>query len=73
MVPNKKFEKEFQKNKRLYSEVAEKRTIELLGLSQKEVTIARAFETTKVVELEKLKEEMWQEQNKKLTWLDLFI
>jgi len=73
MIPSKKFEKDFQKNKRFYLELAEKRTIESLGLSEKETTIARAFETTKVVELEKLKEEMWQEQNKKLTWFDLLL
>lgn len=44
---------EIRKNK-LYNELAERRTIEKLGLSEKEVIYAKAFETTKTMELYKI-------------------
>lgn len=64
----KNFEREFENNKQVYIELAEKRAIEKLGLTEKEVLYAKAFETTKVVELNHLKEEMYDRQNQKITW-----
>lgn len=70
---SKKFEKEFEKNIRFYSELAEKRTIESLGLSEKEVIVAKVFESTKARKLRNIKHEMLKEQNEKLTvWKVLF-
>lgn len=65
--------REFEKNKNIYYELAEKRTIEALGMKPEEVTISKAFETTKAVELEFIKDEIQQKQNEKLTfWSVLF-
>lgn len=63
---NKKTLKYFKTNEKKYNELAEKRTIESLGLTDREVTIAKAFETTKVVELSNIKDEILQLQSKKL-------
>lgn len=64
---NQRIEKEFEMNRKFYSELAEKRTIEMLGLTEKEIITAKAFETTKAVELSNIKNEIQQEQKKKLT------
>lgn len=65
---SKQFEAEFENNKQVYLELAERRTIEILGLNEKQALYAKAFETTKVVELNKLKNEMFEVQNQKMTW-----
>ena len=52
---NKKTLRSFEINEDVYNELAERRTIELLGLTDKEVTYAKAFETTKAVELMNIK------------------
>ncbi|NRG47484.1 hypothetical protein HRF87_22415 [Bacillus sp. CRN 9] len=62
---------DFEKNIRFYSELAEQRTIKILGLNNKEINIAKAFETTKVIELNNLKKEIQKKQKEKLTWWDV--
>ena len=59
-----KKEMEFQ---RLCSELAEKRTIELLGLTPKEVVTAKAFETTKIVEMDTIEKEFSKKKEENLT------
>ncbi|WP_342538504.1 hypothetical protein MKY15_20890 [Sporosarcina sp. FSL K6-1540] len=64
---NKKTLKFFETNEKVYNELAEKRTIEILGLTDKEIVYAKAFETTKTVELSNIKNEILKQQNEKLT------
>ena len=62
-------------NEKVYNELAEKRTIEILGLNDKEVTIAKAYETTKAVELTNIKNQVLNRHYKKigpLTFRSLF-
>ncbi|WP_433958890.1 hypothetical protein [Cytobacillus horneckiae] len=70
---NKKSINDFEKNKRFYSELAEQRTIKILGLNNKEINIAKAFETTKAIELNNLKKEIHKKQKEKLTWRDVLF
>ncbi|MGY3717010.1 hypothetical protein ACWE42_15970 [Sutcliffiella cohnii] len=48
---------DFDPHEQVYNELAERRAIAILGLSKKEAEIARAYETTKVVELDRIKRE----------------
>lgn len=73
---NKKTEKEFENNKQVYIELAERRTIEILGLTEKEVLYAKAFETTKVVELNNLKNKIcntYPKKREQITWQDILF
>ena len=65
---NKKVLKSFEINEDVYNELAERRAIELLGLSDKEVIIAKAYGTTKIVELLNIKNEILKLESKKLTF-----
>lgn len=65
---SKRFKREFENNRQVYEELAEKKTIEILGLTDKEILTAKAFETTKAVELNNLKHKMYKKQNQKMTW-----
>ena len=55
---NKKTLEIFEADEKVYNGLAEKRTIEILGLTDKEVVYAKAFETTKAVELSNIKKEV---------------
>jgi len=64
---NQKALNEFNKHRKFYEEIAERRTIEFLGLSKKEIAIGKAFASTKAVELDKLEEEFMQREAEHLT------
>lgn len=67
------FEQEFSKNYSLYSELAEKRANSTLKLTNEEIVKAKAFQALKDIELQKIKEELENKHNQRLTiWKILF-
>lgn len=50
--------KNIKNNQDLINELAERRTIEMLGMSDMEIAVAKAYETTKAVEKSKLQSEL---------------
>ena len=75
------FEKEFEKHKDVYTELAEKKAIESLGLTESQVVYAKGFETTKQYELMLLKNNLYEnlygkkqhEKKKELSFLDVLF
>ncbi|MGX8791690.1 hypothetical protein ACW0TQ_07915 [Oceanobacillus sp. M60] len=53
----------YEINEEVYTELAEKRAIDQLKLSENEVLIAKAYETTKKAELSSIKREVKEQQN----------
>lgn len=65
----------FENNKQRYIELAEQRAIKKLGLTERQVIYAKAFETTKACELIDIEHEVCgnypqKKEKKPYTWID---
>lgn len=50
--------KDIENNKDLINELAERRTIEMLAMSNVEIAVARAYESTKAIEVTNIKDKL---------------
>lgn len=69
---NKQTNEFLNSNQKVYEELAELRTIKILGLTEKEIVIGRAFESTKALEIRNIKSEIMQRENQVITLPKLF-
>lgn len=72
MDPVSKMSEDYLYDNKLLIELAEKRVIEKLGLTEKEVVYAKAFETSKIMEMKKIRKQLQEhvQRNKKYTFWD---